>query len=134
MPFLLGLIGNKYVLGILATLALLLGVLYAWEHYVANPYRAQGAAAMQAKLKPALDKAIAQLNADAESFTEIAASMKAITDKSAARERDLTEAKLINSSRQATERSRIEAIKKMIPVGATDCDQIQDLINRSLRK
>ena len=134
MPFILGLIGNKYVMGILAALALMVGMIYAWEHYIANPYRAQGAAAMRAKLQPALDKAVAQLNADADSFAEIAASMKAITDKSAARERELTEAKRINTSRQAAERSRIETIKKLIPVGATDCDQIQDLINRSLRK
>ena len=134
MPNLLGLIGNKYVMGTLAALTLMVGMIYAWEHYIANPYRAQGAVAMQAKLKPALDKAVTQLNADADSFAVIASSMTAITDKSAARERELTEAKRINSSRQAAERSRIETIKKLIPVGATDCDQIQDLINRSLRK
>ena len=134
MPFLLGLIGNKYVMGTLAALALMVGAFYAWEHYVANPYRVEGAAAMKMKLQPALDKAVARLKSDTESFTEIAANMTAITDKSAVRERELTEAKRINSSRQAAERSRIDTIKKLIPAGATDCDQIQDLINRSLRK
>ena len=134
MPIFLGLITNKYVMGTLAALALMVGAFYAWEHYVANPYRAEGAALMKLKLQPALDKAVAQLNSDTESFAQIATSMNAITAKSAARERELTEAKRINASRQAAERSRIEAIKKLVPIGATDCDQIQDLINRSLRK
>lgn len=134
MPFLIGLIGNKYVMSAIAAVALMVGAFYAWEHYVANPYRAQGAAILRAQLQPALNKAVEQLQADIVAFTEIASSMKAITDKSAARERELANAKRINASRQAAERSRIEAIKKLVPVGTNDCEQIQDLINRSLRK
>ena len=121
---------NKYVASALAALVVSLTIFWGWEHYVANPYRAQG----EARLQPALTKAVDQLHADIQSFTEIAASMKAVQDQSAARERELATAKQTNAQRQKAEKSRIDAIKKLVPTGKTECDQIQDLIQRGLRR
>ena len=49
MTAVLALLTNRYVLYVVGSLALMTGGYFAWQHYVAEPYRQQGRVEIQAK-------------------------------------------------------------------------------------
>ena len=120
---------NRYVIGLLASLALMAGVYVAWERYVAEPYRAQGRAAMV----PALATATAQLDRNVEAFGEISKSFAVLKEASDRLAVLAAQAQKVKIIRQEVEKTRVEYIEKIVPTGATECEQTADVISKALR-
>ncbi|MBM6707094.1 hypothetical protein H6A68_08630, partial [Bifidobacterium pullorum subsp. saeculare] len=78
MKSLLAIITDPIVLYVVGSLALMTGGYFAWQHYVAEPYRQQG----RVEMRPTIELLSKQLQSDQAAFNEIAASMQAIKDAS----------------------------------------------------
>ena len=128
--FLLPLLLNRYVLGLIGALALMAGGYWAWEHYVAAPYRAEG----RAEMVPTIERQTAQLQADVEAFKQIESSMLEIKANSEKLKKQVAAAQAANAGRKAIETTRIEYIDRIVPTGNTECERTTDAISKGLRK
>ena len=105
------------------------GGYFAWQHFVANPYRAQG----RAQLQPALNATVLQLKADIAAFKEVEGYMTALVDDSKRIAAAGVEADKANDKRRGREKARIIYLNDIIPKGATECERTSDAIARTLR-
>ena len=125
----IGLLLNRYVFGLIASLALMAGVYFAWERFVADPYREQGRETML----PALAKAKAQLDRDVEAFGKVTAALEVLHAETLRLEVKAAQAQKVKIIRQEVEKTRVEVIEKIVPIGATECEKTADVITKALR-
>jgi len=130
MTAVLALLTNRYVLYVVGSLALMTGGYFAWQHYVAAPYREQG----RAEMRPTIELLSKQLQSDQAAFNEIAASMQAIKDASERMKKATALAEKANADRKTKEVARVEYIDRLVPVGNTECERVTDVITKGLRK
>ena len=130
MTAVLALLTNRYVLYVVGSLALMTGVYFAWQHYVAAPYREQG----RAEMRPTIELLSKQLQSDQAAFNEIAASMQALKAKSEEMKKATALAEKANANRKAQEVARVEYVDRLVPVGNTECERVTDVITKGLRK
>lgn len=128
-PVWLSLLLNRYVLGLVGVVALSVAGYFAWQHYVAAPYRAQG----REEMRPLLEKQSAQLEADIKAFAAIEASMVAIKQNSEKLKQQVARATSINAERNKAEATRVAIIEAIAPTGATECERTDDVITKALR-
>ena len=125
----IGLLLNRYVIGLLASLALMAGVYFAWQHFVAGPYRAEG----RAEMVPTIERTNNQLNADTEAFKTIEKAFGEIKENSERLKKLAAQAQKVKIIRQDVEKTRVEYIDRLVPVGATECERTADVITKALR-
>jgi len=125
----LSLLLNRYVLGLIGVIALTAAGYFAWQHYVAAPYRAQG----RAEVQPLIDQQAKQLDSDKAAFDDIAKYMLAIKANADRIRASIAAAKKANADRSASEATRVAAIEAILPAGATECERTEDAITRMLR-
>jgi len=130
MTAVLALLTNRYVLYVIGSLALMTGGYFAWQHYVAEPYRQQG----RVEMRPTIELLSKQLQSDQAAFNEIAASMQAIKDASERMKKATALAEKANANRKTQEVARVEYIDRLVPVGNTECERVTDVITKGLRK
>lgn len=130
MTAVLALLTNRYVLYVIGSLALMTGGYFAWQHYVAAPYREQG----RAEMRPTIELLSKQLQSDQAAFNEIAASMQALKAKSEEMKKATALAEKANANRKAQEVARVEYVDRLVPVGNTECERVTDVITKGLRK
>jgi len=130
MTALLAILTNRYVLYVVGSLALMTGGYFAWQHYVAEPYRQQG----RVEMRPTIELLSKQLQSDQAAFNEIAASMQAIKDASERMKKATALAEKANANRKTQEVARVEYIDRLVPVGNTECERVTDVITKGLRK
>jgi len=130
MTALIALLTNRYVLYVVGSLALMTGGYFAWQHYVAEPYRQQG----RVEMRPTIKLLSKQLQSDQAAFNEIAASMQAIKDASERMKKATALAEKANANRKTREVARVEYIDRLVPVGNTECERVTDVITKGLRK
>jgi len=130
MKSLLAIITNPIVLYVVGSLALMTGGYFAWQHYVAEPYRQQG----RVEMRPTIELLSKQLQSDQAAFNEIAASMQAIKDASERMKKATALAEKANANRKTQEVARVEYIDRLVPVGNTECERVTDVITKGLRK
>lgn len=130
MTAVLALLTNRYVLYVVGSLALMTGGYFAWQHYVAEPYREQG----RVEMRPTIELLSKQLQSDQAAFNEIAASMQAIKDASERMKKATALAEKANANRKTQEVARVEYIDRLVPVGNTECERVTDVITKGLRK
>ena len=130
MTALLAIRTNRYVLYVVGSLALMTGGYFAWQHYVAEPYRQQG----RVEMRPTIELLSKQLQSDQAAFNEIAASMQAIKDASERMKKATALAEKANANRKTQEVARVEYIDRLVPVGNTECERVTDVITKGLRK
>ena len=130
MTAVLALLTNRYVLYVVGSLALMTGGYFAWQHYVAEPYRQQG----RVEMRPTIELLSKQLQSDQAAFNEIAASMQAIKDASERMKKATALAEKANANRKTQEVARVEYIDRLVPVGNTECERVTDVITKGLRK
>jgi len=130
MTALLAILTNRYVLYVVGSLALMAGGYFAWQHYVAEPYRQQG----RVEMRPTIELLSKQLQSDQAAFNEIAASMQAIKDASERMKKATALAEKANANRKTQEVARVEYIDRLVPVGNTECERVTDVITKGLRK
>ena len=130
MTAVLALLTNRYVLYVVGSLALMTGGYFAWQHYVAEPYRQQG----RVEMRPTIELLSKQLQSDQAAFNEIAASMQAIKDASERMKKATALAEKANANRKAQEVARVEYVDRLVPVGNTECERVTDVITKGLRK
>ena len=130
MTAVLALLTNRYVLYVVGSLALMTGGYFAWQHYVAAPYREQG----RAEMRPTIELLSKQLQSDQAAFNEIASHMQAIKDASERMKKATALAEKANANRKAQEVARVEYIDRLVPVGNTECERVTDVITKGLRK
>ena len=130
MTALIALLTNRYVLYVAGSLALMTGGYFAWQHYVAAPYREQG----RVEMRPTIELLSKQLQSDQAAFNEIAASMQAIKDASERMKKATALAEKANANRKTQEVARVEYIDRLVPVGNTECERVTDVITKGLRK
>ena len=130
MKSLLAIITNPIVLYVVGSLALMTGGYFAWQHYVAEPYRQQG----RVEMRPTIELLSKQLQSDQAAFNEIAASMQAIKDASERMKKATALAEKTNANRKTQEVARVEYIDRLVPVGNTECERVTDVITKGLRK
>ena len=130
MTALIALLTNRYVLYVVGSLALMTGGYFAWQHYVAEPYRQQG----RVEMRPTIKLLSKQLQSDQAAFNEIAASMQAIKDASERMKKATALAEKTNANRKTQEVARVEYIDRLVPVGNTECERVTDVITKGLRK
>lgn len=130
MTAVLALLTNRYVLYVVGSLALMTGGYFAWQHYVADPYREQG----RVEMRPTIELLSKQLQSDQAAFNEIAASMQAIKDASERMKKATALAEKANANRKTQEVARVEYIDRLVPVGNTECERVTDVITKGLRK
>lgn len=144
---------NKYVAYFLATALIVAGFYFAWEHYVATPYRdegkaiglvaglaqgkalgiTQGRAAERAELMPTIEALTLRLDNDVKAFESIQASMLLITRNSENIKQAVKKAAAINATRNKAAETRVEYIDRIVPVGATECEKTADAVAKVLR-
>jgi len=129
MKSLLAIITNPIVLYVVGSLALMTGGYFAWQHYVAEPYRQQG----RVEMRPTIELLSKQLQSDQAAFNEIAASMQAIKDASERMKKATALAEKANANRKSQEVARVEYIDRLVPVGNTECERVTDVIKKGLR-
>ncbi len=129
MTAVLALLTNRYVLYVVGSLALMTGGYFAWQHYVAAPYREQG----RAEMRPTIELLSKQLQSDQAAFNEIAASMQALKAKSEEMRKATALAEKANADRKTKEVARVEYIDRLVPVGNTECERVTDVITKGLR-
>jgi len=129
MKSLLAIITNPIVLYVVGSLALMTGGYFAWQHYVAEPYRQQG----RVEMRPTIELLSKQLQSDQAAFNEIAASMQAIKDASERMKKATALAEKANANRKTQEVARVEYIDRLVPVGNTECERVTDVIKKGLR-
>ena len=120
---------NRYVIGVIASLALAAGGYFAFQHYVAEPYRAQG----RLEMVPALVSATNQLERDIEAFKRIEAAMLELKAGSDRLKKQIAIAQAANANRRVVETTRIEYIDRIVPTGNTECERTTDAIKKVLR-
>ena len=125
----IALLFNRYVFGLLASLVLMASGYFAWERFVVKPYREEG----RAQMLPALEKAKAQLDRDVEAFAKITASIEIIKADSERLKKLAVAAQKVKIIRQEVEKTRVEYIDKIVPAGATECEQTADVIEKAFR-
>ena len=130
MTALLAILTNRYVLYVVGSLALMTGGYFAWQHYVAEPYRQQG----RVEMRPTIELLSKQLQSNQAAFNEIAASMQAIKDASERMKKATALAEKANANRKTQEVARVEYIDRLVPVGNTECERVTDVITKGLRK
>ena len=130
MTAVLALLTNRYVLYVVGSLALMAGGYFAWQHYVAEPYRQQG----RAEMRPTIELLSKQLQSDQAAFNEIAGHMQAIKDASERMKKATALAEKANTDRKTKEVARVEYIDRLVPVGNTECERVTDVITKGLRK
>ena len=130
MKTLLAIITNPIVMYVVGSLALMTGGYFAWQHYVAAPYREQG----RAEMRPTIELLSKQLQSDQAAFNEIAASMQALKAKSEEMKKATALAEKANANRKAQEVARVEYVDRLVPVGNTECERVTDVITKGLRK
>ena len=119
----------KPLIWLALTAALSVGAYFAWQHYVAAPYRAQG----REEMLPVINKLTAQLDDDVKAFAAIEASMRAIKQNSEKLKQQVARAVSINAERNKAEATRVATIEAIAPTGATECERTDDAITRALR-
>ena len=129
MTAVLALLTNRYVLYVVGSLALMTGGYFAWQHYVAEPYRQQG----RVEMRPTIELLSKQLQSDQAAFNEIAASMQALKAKSEEMKKATALAEKANANRKAQEVARVEYVDRLVPVGNTECERVTDVITKGLR-
>jgi cell pole-organizing protein PopZ len=130
MKALWALLTNQVTLQIVGTVLLLGGGYFAWQHYVAEPYRQQG----RVEMRPTIELLSKQLQSDQAAFNEIAASMQVIKAKSEEMKKAVALAEKANANRKNQEAARVEYIDRLVPVGNTECERVTDVIAKGLRK
>ena len=130
MKTLLAIITNPIVMYVVGSLALMTGGYFAWQHYVAEPYRQQG----RVEMRPTIELLSKQLQSDQAAFNEIAASMQALKAKSEEMKKATALAEKANANRKAQEVARVEYVDRLVPVGNTECERVTDVITKGLRK
>ena len=120
---------NRYVLGFVGFTALALAGMFAWSHLVAEPYRAQG----RAQMLPTLASATAQLDRDTAAFGEITKAFAVLKANSERLRSQAAQAQKVKIVRQDVEKTRVEYIDRVVPVGDTECARTSDAIKRVLR-
>lgn len=128
MPF-LPLLLNRYVLIALGSLALMAGGYFAWQHYVAEPYRAQG----REQMRPTIEALVKQLEADVAGFKVIEGYMLDIKANNEKLKKQVEIAQKANANRKSVEASRVEYIDRIVPTGNTECERTTDAIKKGLR-
>jgi len=129
MTAVLALLTNRYVLYVVGSLALMTGGYFAWQHYVAEPYRQQG----RVEMRPTIELLSKQLQSDQAAFNEIASHMQAIKDASERMKKATALAEKANANRKSQEVARVEYIDRLVPVGNTECERVTDVIKKGLR-
>ena len=128
MPF-LPLLLNRYVLIALGSLALMAGGYFAWQHYVAEPYRAQG----REQMRPTIEALVKQLESDVAGFKAIEGYMLDIKANNEKLKKQVEIAQKANANRKSVEASRVEYIDRIVPTGNTECERTTDAIKKGLR-
>ena len=118
-----------YVLYAIGAAAIIGGVYFAWQHFVAGPYRAEG----RAEMVPTIERTNKQLNADTEAFKEIEKAFGAIKENSERLKKQVAAAQTANAGRRTVEKTRIEYIDRIVPTGETECLRTSDAIRKVLR-
>ena len=119
----------KPLISLLASLALMTGGYFAWQHFVAEPYRAEG----RMEMVPALEAATKQLEATAVALKQVEGYMLVIKQNSDKLKRQVEAAQKANAARKTTETVRTEHIDRVVPVGNTECERTADAIKKVLR-
>lgn len=124
---------NRYVLGLIGVAALSLLSLFAWSHFVAEPYREAGRAQGRSELLPTLKTATAQLDRDTAAFGEITKAFAVLKANSERLRTQAAQAQKVKIVRQEVEKTRVEYIDRFAPAGDTECERTTDAIKRVLR-
>lgn len=137
MPFFATLLLNKYTLGALAVIAacagLYFGVEHAYQKYVAAPLVAEGRAIERKDLLPTIETQAAQLDANVIAFQEIEKAFRTINENSKRLKALVVAAQKVKDARQDVEKERVVYIDKIMPVGDTECQRVDDVITKALR-
>ena len=123
--FLLSLLLNRFVIGLLVSLGLVAGGYFA-KHSYDNGKREEGRAEMKAKLQPQIDSAVAAL-------AESSKAMAALKESSEKLKKQAEAEQTANAGRRTVEKTRIEYIDRVVPTGATECERTSDAIKKVLR-
>ena len=127
MTALIALLTNRYVLYVVGSLALMTGGYFAWQHYVAAPYREQGRVEIQTKFDAYKTKVTAAAEA-AQKAVDVLAAQHLATSNAASRKFD-RQTVVINQTTQEAKR-----VIESAPI--TDCalpDGVRDAINTARR-
>jgi len=127
MTALLALFTNRYVLYVVCSLALMTGGYFAWQHYVAAPYREQGRVEVQTKFDAYKTKVTAAAEA-AQKAVDVLAAQHLATSNAASRKFD-RQTVVINQTTQEAKR-----VIESAPI--PDCvlpDGVRDAINTARR-
>jgi len=127
MTALLALFTNRYVLYVVGSLALMTGGYFAWQHYVAAPYREQGRVEVQTKFDAYKTKVTAAAEA-AQKAVDVLAAQHLATSNAASRKFD-RQTVVINQTTQEAKR-----VIESAPI--PDCvlpDGVRDAINTARR-
>ena len=125
----IGLLLNRYVIGLIGSLALMAGVYFAWQHFVAAPYRAEG----RAEMVPTIERSTNQLKADTEAFKTIEKAFGEFNENSDRLKKLAAQAQKVKIVRQEVEKTRVKYIDRLVPTGATECERTADVITKALR-
>ena len=82
---------------------------------------------------PALAKAKAQLDRDVEAFGKVTAAIEVLLAETLRLEVKAAQAQKVKIIRQEVEKTRVEVIEKIVPIGATECEKTADVITKALR-
>lgn len=126
----LALLTNRYTLIALGSIVLLANGYFAWQHYVAEPYRAQG----RAEMRPAIEVMGKQLANDVAAFKQIERYMSEIKASSEKLKKQVIAANATNATRRTTETTRVEYIDRIVPGGNTECERTSDAVLKGLRR
>jgi hypothetical protein len=127
MTALLAILTNRYVLYVVGSLALMAGGYFAWQHYVAEPYRQQGRVEIQTKFDAYKTKVTAAAEA-AQKAVDILAAQHLATAAAASSKFD-RQTVVINQTTQ-------EAKRVIESAPMPDCalpDGVRDAINTARR-
>ena len=127
MPALIALLTNRYVLYVVGSLALMTGGYFAWQHYVAAPYREQGRVEVQTKFDAYKTKVTAAAEA-AQKAVDVLAAQHLATSNAASRKFD-RQTVVINQTTQ-------EAKRVIESAPMPDCslpDGVRDAVNTARR-
>ena len=127
MTALIALLTNRYVLYVAGSLALMAGGYFAWQHYVAEPYRQQGRVEIQTKFDAYKTKVTTAAEA-AQKAVDIQAAQHLATSNAASRKFD-RQTVVINQTTQ-------EAKRVIESAPMPDCalpDGVRDAVNTARR-
>ena len=118
-----------YVLYAIGAAAIIGGVYFAWQHYVAAPYRAEG----RLEMVPALVSATNQLERDIVAFKEVDAAFAVIKKDGERVKKQIAIAQAANANRRTIETTRIADFDRIVPTGNSECERTSDAIKKVLR-